>query len=64
MSLPSVSNRRRRGPPVDKRVESHACPSRPYYRGRAMGLLSWDVLPVYNITWAPYLVDSGPVQDY
>jgi hypothetical protein len=54
MSLPSVSDRRRRGPPVDKRVESDARPSRTYYRGRAMGSLSWDALPVYN----------EPVQDY
>jgi hypothetical protein len=64
MSLPSVSNRRRRGPPVDKRVESDARPSRTYYRGRAMGLLSWDALPVYNINRTPYPVDNEPVQDY
>jgi hypothetical protein len=29
-----------------------------------MGLLSSDVLPVYNINRTPYPVDSGLVQHY
>jgi hypothetical protein len=64
MSLPSFSNRRRRGPQVDTRVESNACPSRRIYRGRAMALLSWGVLPVYNKSQGPYPADSVPVQYY